>query len=132
MTSLLESSDRPAVEVTIKNYGQTPAYALTHVGGIALGRSFDTLPPPTEPEGITVSSLPPGGESSSIQKGPVFSSIVIDALRNGTTTFGVYGEIRYRDAFNIQRFTNYRFMTGGPVGLQGYRLAICEEWNEEN
>jgi hypothetical protein len=56
----------------------------------------------------------------------------IAALRDGMMTLWVYGEIHYRDAFGIDRFTRYRFQIGGGVGIQGVNLAISEEGNEEN
>jgi hypothetical protein len=119
--------------VWIKNYGKTPAYKLTGYGGIAIGVSFETLVPPTTTPGATRATLPPGGKQKHFAsyKEPLKAG-TMDALRAGQLTLFVYGEFRFFDAFNIERFVEYRFQAGGVTGVRGNDLAICEEGNNEN
>jgi len=123
----------PVATLVIKNCGQTPAYALTQMGGIALGTSFDTLPPPTGPTEMTNASLSPGASNTCPHQAPIILDAALStALQTGSLTLWVYGEIRYRDAFNMSRFKRYRYMIGGHVATRGKELAICEEGNEED
>src|SRR5438552_10833727 len=46
----IDGGQTPVATLLIKNYGQTPAYGVTQMGGIAMGVSFDTLPPPSGPQ----------------------------------------------------------------------------------
>ena len=54
------------------------------------------------------------------------------ALADGTAAIYVWGLITYKDAFGTDRFTNYRYMIGGNVGVRGVFLAQCENGNEAN
>jgi hypothetical protein len=129
----IESGGPPVATLTFKNSGQTPAYDLTGMGGIAMGTTFDSLPVPVGSPRQSRSSLPPGTSTQWFHAAPrPLIPEQIAALRDGTMTLWVYGELHYRDAFGIDRFTRYRFQIGGGVGIQGVRLAVCEEGNEEN
>jgi hypothetical protein len=57
-------------------------------------------------------------------------SELVARLSNGTLIAFVYGEIRYTDIFGKARWTQYRFMMGGPVGFRDGQLVGCEEGNE--
>ena len=43
------------------------------------------------------------------------------AVITGNQAIVVYGEIRYRDAFDRDRFVRYRRFTGGPIGISRMR-----------
>lgn len=129
----IDSGDAPIATIVIKNSGQTPAYGLTQVGGIAIGESFDTLTHPIGPHGISKTSLSPGGITQHFNSAPgPLSTEEKSVLHAGTKTLWVYGEVHYKDAFGMERFTNYRFMIGGHAGVRSNRMAICEEGNEAN
>jgi hypothetical protein len=129
----INSGDNPVADLVVKNFGQTPAYDLTEMGGIAMGVSFNTIPPPTGSHRMSRASLSAGAVTREFHPGPrPLTPEAIAALLAGTMTLWVYGEIHYRDAFKIERFTKYRFMIGGAVGIHGTNLAICEEGNEAN
>ncbi|HUJ79476.1 MAG TPA: hypothetical protein VLY45_04080 [Nitrospiria bacterium] len=53
----------PIARVLIENCGQTPAYQLTQVSGLAWGTTFDTLPPPVGPSGVSMAPLAPRGKN---------------------------------------------------------------------
>ena len=122
----------PYTEVRIKNFGQTPAYKFSCLGGITLGTSFDILPPATGSIITPQSGLPP--TATVVHKDGARRPLKpeeIAALTTGAQTLWVYGIITYRDAFGIDRFTNYRFMIGGGVGIHN-TMCTCEEGNNEN
>jgi hypothetical protein len=122
----------PIANLRVKNFGKTPAYDLAAIGGIAIGKSFGQLPAPTGPTGISRSTLSIGAVSDQFHRAPrPLSPEEIAALAAGTLTLWVYGELQYRDTFNIQHITKYRFQTGGTAGVCGDNLAVCQEGNEE-
>jgi hypothetical protein len=125
------AGEAPRAQVTVKNYGQTPAYKFKIVGGIGLGQSFDKLPPPTgDPRG-TAGVLAPAGVFQWFMVAPVvLSAEVHDHLVAGNLTLFVYGEVYYEDAFGVPRTLKYRMMFGGTVGTQSNQLASCAEGNE--
>lgn len=126
--------------VVIKNFGQTPAYKVVNVDGLAL----DRYPPPTtlnllvanhefSTPGRSKSDLGPTQSEAAIQiaRRPPLSQQERQALINGQLVIYVYGEVRYFDAFGQRRWTKYRFMMGGPVGIRpGGQLVACEDGNE--
>ena len=128
----------PTAVVTIKNAGQTPAHDVVNVSGIAI----DLFPPPptlrltiTDGDFATVGrtreTLGPGNTTiSSTSAGRLLMDDEKKGIIEGVGAIYVYGEIRYRDAFGKRRWTRYRFMMGGPVGIRGGQLAGCEEGNE--
>lgn len=123
----------PAARLIVKNSGQTPAYNLTGIGGIAIGESFEKLPPPTGSTAMSKSSLSAGAIADQLHQAPQpLTSEAMAALIAGTVILWVYGELHYRDTFDVIRFTKYRFQVGGTAGIRGNRMAICEEGNEQN
>jgi hypothetical protein len=130
----LEIGGTPEGKLTVRNFGQTPAYGLNVMGGIAVGPSFDALPPGVGPAEKTVASLAPGAFTWQFHKAPtgwMLTQEHMTALQNGDLTLWVYGEMRYKDAFECDRITRYRFQTGGTSGMRGNRLAASQEGNEE-
>ena len=129
----LQTGFTPTARLRVKNFGQTPAYALTGNGGIALGIAFDKLPPPTSTQpGKTVSGLPIGATTDQFHVLPApLTQEMVDLLTNGALTLWVYGSMQYQDAFSRVRTTSYRFQAGGATGVHGDQLAICEDGNAE-
>jgi len=134
----IEDDSIPEAHVVIKNSGQTPAYRLTNISGIA----FDRYPAPpslilTVPDRDYLSlvktrmDLGPGNKTSpvTLAERPLTSTGQI-SLTSGTSAVWVYGEIRYRDVFWCKRRTKYRLMIGGPFGASGGQMVGCEEGNE--
>jgi hypothetical protein len=139
VTNVADGTGIPEAQVTIKNFGQTPAYNVINVGGFAI----DRYPPPRTLDLIISDGefasparsrevLAPGDSSVSVVSAPrpPLTAPEKASLANGTGIVYVYGEIRYKDAFGREQWTKYRFMMGGPVGVRGGQLAACEEGNE--
>jgi hypothetical protein len=139
VTNVVEGDDIPEAIVAIKNFGQTPAYKVVNVSGIAVDRY--PVPPTVNLTIANVEFRSPGRSRSDL--GPTQSEHAITsagrtlttaertAIANGDGVVIVYGEIRYIDAFGKRRRTKYRFMMGGPVGVRpGGQLVASEEGNE--
>jgi hypothetical protein len=139
VTHLDDNEGTPEAIVTIKNFGQTPAYRLVNLTCLALCR----YPAPAHIEiameqdvvtGLTArTDMGPGhfqtaAVSTDLERS--FTKEEMQGLASGECVFYVYGEVRYEDAFGNQQFTRYRLMTGGPAGVRGGQLATCQEGNE--
>ena len=75
----------PAARLIVKNSGQTPAYNLTGIGGIAIGESFERLPPPTGSPAMSKSSLSAGATADQLHHAPQpLTSEALAALIAGT------------------------------------------------
>jgi hypothetical protein len=124
---------QPRAQITVRNYGQTPAYKFRLVGGMGMAQSFETLPSPTgDPHG-TLGVLAPSGTFQWFMVAPgILSAEAYAELAAGRSTLFVYGEAHYEDAFGCPRFLKYRTMFGGAVGVQSNQLASCQEGNEAN
>lgn len=121
------------VMVNSKNAGQTPAYNVRSwiALQIAIYPLNKTLVQPPPDAKYPISILSPGSEHS------LFSDITITSeqlplLGTIQATIYVYGEILYKDVFEKEWFTKYRFLYGGDEGTQGNRLRIDLEGNEAN
>lgn len=126
----LASGAFPEAVVTVSNSGQTPAYNVTVVGGIALGASFPTLPSPVPPPVVTAATISPGASVAHVVRTPrALTTSDLTNLREGSRTLYVYGEIHYHDIYTKQRKTTYRLLIGGPVGTADGRLAVADEGN---
>jgi hypothetical protein len=131
--------------VVLRNFGSTPASNVINVSGFAVSPyPVTSMPDMTFTDqsfaaaGQTRLALPPGVPSVSpvpIAADPRYStgeakSELVAGLSNGTLIVFVYGEIRYTDIFGKARWTQYRFMMGGPVGFRDGLLVGCGEGNE--
>jgi hypothetical protein len=125
------AGERPKAQMTVRNYGQTPAYKFRLVGGMGMAESFETLPPPTgDPHG-TLGVLAPAGTFQWNMVAPVvLLAEAYDRLAAGQVTLFVYGRVNYEDAFGNPRTLKYRTMFGGPAGIQNNQLASCAEGNQ--
>jgi hypothetical protein len=54
-----------------------------------------------------------------------------DDIRNGKSAIYVHGEVTYRDAFAVQRFTKFRLFCTREW-LDSGRFAACPDGNETN
>jgi hypothetical protein len=141
VSNVAEGDGIPEAHVAIKNFGQTPAYKFVNITGFAI----DNYPPPaaielTVPnsefnELITRTNLGPTQSEVSITNWGPGKRVISDgerkALADGKRIIFVYGEIRYVDAFGNPKWTKYRFMIGGPVGIRGNgQMAGCPEGND--
>jgi hypothetical protein len=130
----------PEARVTITNFGQTPAYELIHLGGLALSKY------PVPPHVIMTirdddfaasahnkTDLGPGHHHIAITSTSLGRSFTVEersSLATGEYAIHVFGEVRYRDAFGNRRYTKYRYITGGPASVRGGQLASYGEGNK--
>ncbi|GEM_PF-3989196 len=99
------------ISFTTRNVGQTPAYDITHSSDI------EVLPQPLppgyrfpEPTGdrSTPTVLFPGRDFNGTKRAArTFSVDEILRIRNDEARIYIWGEIRYRDAFNKKRWTRF-------------------------
>jgi hypothetical protein len=116
--------------VSVKNFGQTPAYKFHMTLGMGTAPTFPELGPRSESPHGTLGVLAPGGQFQSRAQSPAALSVgLYDSLVKGDQSLFVYGEINYDDAFGKRRTTLFRTMIGGSFGL-GPQLVSCSEGNE--
>ena len=114
--------ERPVVQSTIRNFGQTPAYKVTYWAECKVldqsGDRFNRVPP--EAGELTIN---PGREGITIRSrvAEPLTEEQMAKIRLGTAAIYFYGAIAYRDAFGRSRKTQFRFQHGGP------RLAGTED-----
>jgi hypothetical protein len=134
-TIKFDRKDAPVVHVEYKNSGQTPAYDVCgwHHIWITGYPLTEELPEPPKSFTTSQSIIPPGGHAFIlIPKDPPVPAQSVHLLGTPEGTIYIYGEIRYRDAFRVNRFTKYRLMYGGPEGIHGEHLKPHTEGNEAN
>lgn len=103
-TPLLE---RHNLQFEIKNFGQTPAYDVTHwlCFGLTLGE-----PPPPDKEFWVHSTLEPNAVLH------VGVPLTEEVLRSPETTY-IWGRIMYRDCFRKKHYRNFQFELRGGTGF---------------
>jgi hypothetical protein len=128
----LTVGSQPVAGVTLKNYGNTPAYEFTINSGLGMAESFDKLqPPPPEQKAEPLGVLSPGATAVLVRTADVLiHPDHLAMLADGRSAIFVYGEVTYVDAFKKRRVLKYRLMTGGNVGFRGNALVSCEKGND--
>jgi hypothetical protein len=122
------------VHIVFKNTGQTPAYEVASFDAISLldfpGGIFDIDP-------IIDTALPGTviGANGEYHITRTFDSTLtqthIDALTSGRFAIYSFGRVKYRDAFGVQRKTNFRVAYGGDRGLNvNFIMSPLPEGNE--
>lgn len=106
----------PEVRVEIKNWGHTPAYRVRHTGSytLAIFPWSGTVRPPSYRSESTVG---PGSNAFMLLKGHTLAAEHVAGLNDGSLAIYIEGSIIYNDAFDHDRFTNYRFWVGGDRGF---------------
>jgi len=111
---LFEADGRPTVSISIKNTGQTPAFKLTWIAKFVLASGADGPEFSFDPNEIkTPVTLPPGGVLSYKYKFEIWSENFNRLLEKREAFIFAIGEIRYTDAFDVQRYTDYRLISSG-------------------
>ena len=112
-----DSPETSEWHLEIKNFGQTPAYNVrqwTHIW-ITAWPLQETLPAPPADFQTAKSILAPGGLEIMVWiKSPPIPTKSLPLIGTRSGTIYIYGEIRYVDAFQKERFTKYRLIYGGP------------------
>lgn len=100
-------------QIDIKNYGQTPAYEVRHWINKWIERHPLTVDLPEPPGTFQMSKSIIGPNDFHIMAGSW--DIPVDlAIGSAQATVYIYGKVVYKDAFGVERHTNYRLMHGGP------------------
>ena len=115
-SSIKTKAGEPLVKVCIKNCGQTPAYEVQ--GWIAV-EIADYLPTPALGmplnAGIQLCSSVVGPDGIIELEGRTKRELVEEdrlGWQQGTKTVFAYGNVLYKDAFNRDRYTTFRLITG--------------------
>jgi hypothetical protein len=111
------------IVVTVGNSGQTPAFDLVIHSNAKTFNPGQTLDFNLEKKKFTSkASLAGGGQAQNeLPMGPL----------NPAQTLYVFGEVTYRDVFNIKRSTKFRFAIGGDYGTpDDGNLLVCNDGNE--
>jgi hypothetical protein len=114
-----------AVEVVIKNSGQTPAYRLSSAAAIIVSDyPLQTeLHDPVLPDSHTV--IPPAGNSTvSVALQQPLSMDQLKAIQKGTQAIYAIGLLAYTDAFGDCRMTRYRLFYTGSGAEPGSKIGL--------
>ena len=104
----------PTVAVSVKNTGQTPAYDLSWRATFAAREVPVTIEIPLDREKKAATlNLPPGGVLSYKWTFTDWKKGWNEKIAKGTAAIFAVGEISYKDAYSIRRFTKYRLIHGG-------------------
>jgi hypothetical protein len=104
------SETSPTVILTIKNYGQTPAYDFVVHGSQTIGPyDYDgELPQIPDVEPPSKGSVPPGETRFVRLRHMTIVPDDILAIKDGSRSIFVHGTLQYRDIFGQQHTTKFR------------------------
>lgn len=118
------------VHLELKNSGQTPAYNIRQW----TAASLRPLANPGTFERIDVISTPfdvgPGGTAHVRFPPPTRARTERQTIIDGPNGLFVFGEIFYRDAFEVERWTRFRLVQAGASNVEHARVEACTEGNE--
>ena len=122
----------PEFEVTIRNFGQTPAYEVERWLEIWPAETASDVALPQHRRHVETSdaALGPGGSFALVKRHEAaWEPDQLAAFNTGKMALYVYGEISYRDAFGQRRHTRIRAMYALENFAAG-TLTICAKGNE--
>jgi hypothetical protein len=129
------TSDRPLLQVSLKNYGHTPAYDVRFRIGIGIVpiRTRESSSPPLHDEwqqfGVVAPQAPVIMHRTLTD--PDIPHATRRAITAGVAGIFVAGEVEYTDAFTQKRMTRFLTLYGGWAEIRpDGHLATCEEGNE--
>lgn len=121
----LQIGKTPKARIVIKNWGQTPAYNVTHWCAVGFG-PYPIPPnnplPGSDEEEVEMPPRPiaPGGDFHLWADGDCeINQVRMNALKSGHYAIYVAGCVRYTDAFRRNRTTDFLLLAGGPIPLDG-------------
>jgi hypothetical protein len=113
--------EKPKATVKIKNFGQTPAYQLTHWAAMEYATFPRTEDPDmSDPEGMPIAHIGQGGRLAKevpLDNGSELSGEQFEAINSGKAALYLIGRAAYVDAFGDVQSTEYIVFVGGPLGL---------------
>jgi len=122
-TALLkfQRPDVPEVQIHLKNFGQTPAYDVSGWIHMWIEEYPLSIALPEPPEAFPKSKEIMGPNCVRIfvnAKNPPIPTQSLPLLGTVKGTIFAYGEVRYKDAFGVERYTKYRLIYGGREGVR--------------
>jgi hypothetical protein len=127
----------PVASVLIKNFGQTPAHDVKAILSRLVFEVYNNamLPPliPDNERPRTGDVIGPGGQRTYIFGNPDWplDAQKFDQLGAGTHAIFAYGKLQYRDAFEVDRVTNFCLYCAGPAGL-GFTGSALRAYGDGN
>jgi hypothetical protein len=118
-------------QITIRNFGQTPAHDLKFWAAVGL-HEFPlqrALSQPPHELRMGADVLAPGRDSTMVIPVESANDGQENCLRRGQAAIYVFGHLAYIDAFNIERQTDFRLMCYGDGFAEGL-ISPCEEGNK--
>jgi hypothetical protein len=111
----------PEIQVCLKNSGQTPAYNVRGWIHMWIEEYPLRIVLPQPPADFQKSRQVMGPDCACTfvnVKDPPISVQSLPLLGTTKGTIFGYGEVQYKDAFDIERYTKYRFIYGGREGVR--------------
>ena len=138
--AFVDRAGQAGVILTIKNYGQPPAYAVCHEAEIQVAPVCNEgrMSIPRDQHPRSAFTLGPDGSSNSFRwlNRPI-SPQEQAGIVAGTVAIYAYGRVEYTDAFKRRRWSTYRLRHCGnawpPVGgSESIGMDFCAEGNDGN
>ena len=125
------AGEKPTIECTIRNFGQTPAYRVSHWAEAKVLDSMSDSFEPTEAEGGE-RIINPGRDGFTIKARlpEPLTEEEMSKIKLGTSAIYFYGVISYRDAFSRRRKTQFRYQHGGARLFGTEDLALSPQGNK--
>jgi len=127
---LIPSEETPegfTVQFYVKNFGQTPAYRVTHSIHYSLQPDPLTIPInfPSSPKEYSASYVLPPNDKINVNLSFNVREEHLAMIFAGSAVIYFVGEVNYTDAFGKLRITHFRY-----VWRRGKELLLTEEGNE--
>jgi hypothetical protein len=119
-----------SIKISVKNFGKTPATSVRYWLYIC-PKSAAFPGPLARPQlmhDMTAGVIAPGDTFTTRAKIPMLAEG--DEISRSLYALYVYGAFSYKDAFNQERITNFRFMRSGEHWLSEGEMETCEAGNE--
>jgi hypothetical protein len=120
------------IAVEAKNFGQTPAYDYSNIGGAVVSIPENPTLPAIEGS-RSDSVISPAVVVGKFIHVPPLTDAEIQGLRDRSMSLFAFGRIEYKDAFGYRRFTTYKYRIGGQDGWRANgAMAYSSDGNHAN
>jgi hypothetical protein len=121
----------PTLNVSLKNFGLTPAYNVK----MSFATNFGSFPDPgdlpaPQPTNATWVFNPSDVSSAPFDLPMPLTAADIAGMQNMSRPLYFYGRITYDDAFNRPHFANFRYAFGGKNMIKIHRMGEAGKGNE--
>jgi hypothetical protein len=129
----LNVGETPSAIISVKNFGETPAYKVKQWSALGYHDYPLTAPiPKNEKDEINPERPLAPSDHFTVQATVKFvmNAETLKTLENKGRALFIVGEIFYEDVFHYQRWTRYCLFCGGPQGIRGGAFSAYEKYNE--